>query len=163
MFLTGKTLVVAEQATRTANKVQSIELRDQYDAPQKLAFPTTNITVFTIADKKGSEQMDEWIAALKSRFAGRIDIHGLADVRGVPKFFQGRLRAKFRESRKYPVMMDWTGAVCIQLGYVAESANILILGVDGTILDRFTGAATPSTLEKASSALERALASRADP
>ncbi len=134
-----------------------IELHDQYDAPQKLSFPTTNITVLTIADKKGSDQVDGWIAALKPRYSGRIDLRGLAEVSGVPGFLQGKIRKRFQETRTYPVMMDWSGKVCAQLGYQPELANILILGRDGSVVGRFAGAATETTLGDAFKMLDGAL------
>ena len=104
-----------------------IELRDQYDAPQRLAFPATNVVVPTIADKKGSEQIDGWVAALKSRYAKRIELRGLADVGGVPGLFRGKVRKNFQESRTYPVMMDWSGKICAQLGFQPGLANVLVI------------------------------------
>jgi hypothetical protein len=55
-------------------------LHDQFDTPQTLAFPTTSITLLTIADRTGSAQLAGWIAPVKQRFGERIDIRGIADV-----------------------------------------------------------------------------------
>lgn len=150
--------VRAEISPPVTNAPVCIELRDQYDAPQKLIFPTTNVTLLTIADKKGSEQIDGWIAALKPLYADRIEIRGLADCGGAPRFVQGRIRRKFQGLRKYPVMMDWSGHVCAQFGFQPDSANILVLGRDGAIQARFVGAATVSAIAEASAALDRILA-----
>lgn len=141
------------------NAPACIELRDQFDSPQKLSFPTTNITLLTIADKKGSAQVDGWIAALKPRCDGRIAIRGLADVGGAPGFVQGRIRKGFQESRKYPVMLDWSGKVCAQFGYKKDEANILVLDRKGIILARFTGTATPGAVAAAVAALDKVLTS----
>lgn len=135
-----------------------IDLRDQYDAPITLAFPTTNVTVLTIADKQGAEQVDGWVAALQSRYAGRIDIRGVADLGGAPGFVQDRIRKKFQETRKHPVMMDWSGKVCAQFGYKKGVANILVLGRDGVIHARFTGVTNGAVLAKTHAALDQALA-----
>lgn len=137
----------------------SLELPDQYDAPQRLAFPATNVVVLTIADKKGAKQIDGWVTALKSRYAGRIELRGLADVGGVPGFLRGKVRKHFKETRTYPVMMDWSGNVCAQFGYKKDVANILLLGRDGTIHARFTGAATPAAIAEAVTALDKILLS----
>jgi hypothetical protein len=139
------------------NAPACIELRDQYDAPQRLSFPATNVTLLTIADRKGSDQVEGWIAALKPRYAGRIDIRGLADCGGAPGFVQGRIRKKFQETRPYPVMMDWSGKASAQFGFKQNSANILVLGRDGRILARFAGAATAPAIAEAIAALDRAL------
>ena len=140
------------------NAPPRIELRDQYDTPQTLVFPTTNVTVLTIADKKGAEQVGGWITALQPDYTGRVELRGLADVSGAPGFVQDRIRKKFQETRKHPVMMDWSGKVCAQFGYKKDVANILVLGRDGVIHARFTGATNGAVLAKAHAALDQALA-----
>ena len=149
--------VQAAELPSPARAPASIELRDQFDAPQKLSFPATNLTLLTIADKKGSAQVDAWIAALKPKCDGRIDIRGLADCGGAPGFFQARIRKRFQETRTYPVMLDWTGQVCAQFGYTKSMANLLVLGRDGVIQARFTGEATPAAIAQAEAALDQAL------
>lgn len=116
--LPGLCQSVAGEATKPPGRAPvCIELRDQYDSPQRLVFPATNVVVLTLADKKGSEQVDGWVAALKSRYAGRIELRGLADVGGVPGWLRGKVRKKFQETRAYPVMMDWSGKVCAEFGF----------------------------------------------
>ena len=80
LMLVAGSGIAGEAHLLATNAPACIALHDQYDAPQKLSFPTTNITVLTIADRKGSEKVDGWIAALKPRYAGRIDLRGLADI-----------------------------------------------------------------------------------
>ncbi|MBM3823460.1 MAG: hypothetical protein FJ404_11340 [Verrucomicrobia bacterium] len=135
----------------------SLELRDQYDAPQRLDFPSTNIVVLTIADKKGSEQIDGWVAALKARYAGRIELRGLADVGGVPGLLRGKVRRKFQETRTYPVMMDWSGAHCAAFRYEKNVANVLVIGRDGQIKMRVAGLADEAAIKKLSVAIDAAL------
>lgn len=134
-----------------------LELRDQFESPQRLVFPTTNITLLTIADKRGSAQVDGWIAALKPRCDERIAIRGLADVGGAPGFLQGRIRKGFHESRKYPVMLDWSGKVCAQFGYEKGKANILVIDRNGRIQARFTGVATAAAVAEAGAVLDKLL------
>jgi hypothetical protein len=59
--LTGLQSVSAGEVTApTTNTSITLDLRDQFGRMQKLSFPTTNITLLTIADKKGSEQVASW-------------------------------------------------------------------------------------------------------
>jgi hypothetical protein len=149
---------VAEAAPVEAPKLpEMITLRDQYDSPQELRFPATNITVITISDRKGSEEVEGWIALLKTRYQGGIDLRGIADVAGVPSFLQGRIRRKFQETRKYPVMMDWSGTVCALFKYKKETANLLVIGRDGTILGHFLGPADGPGGAAARAILDKAL------
>jgi len=140
------------------NAPSSIELHDQFDAPQKLSFPTTNITMLIIADRAGSEQISGWITPLKKRFDTRISFRGLADVSTVPRLLRGMVRTKFQKSQSYPVMMDWSGETVKALTYVPEKANVLLLDPHGQILKRISGEATPGAVADLCNAVEEALA-----
>ena len=157
-FFTRNAARAGETPPHPTHAPASIELQDQYEAAQKLSFPTTNLTLLTIADKKGSEQVAGWMTALNPRFGTRIAIRGLADLGGAPGFVQGRIRRAFRESQKFPVMLDWSGKVCAQIGYQHGVANLLLIGRDGVIHARFTGVATTAAIAEAAATLEKALA-----
>lgn len=159
LLLTYETRGDQELASRSAKAPARVEMLDQFDTPQRLSFPATRVIVLTIADRKGSEDVDGWIAALKPLYAGRVDFRGLADLAGVPGLFQPKLRRKFQETRKYPVMMDWSGAACVQFGYRRGVANILVIDRDGLIRTRIYGGATQATVASARVALDAALSS----
>jgi hypothetical protein len=166
-FLTLTSLLLMVPAARAnesemlaTNLPATIELRDQFNEPQKLSLPLTNITLLAIADKKGSDQVSDWIGALKARYSDRIDYRGLADMTGVPPFLQSTIRKQFRKTCSHPVMMDWSGKVCAQLGYRRGVSNILVLGCDGVVLARFSGPASETNLRQAVAALDSALSIR---
>lgn len=148
-------------ATQPVKLPARVELRDQFEQVQKLEFPAPRITVLTLADRKGSEEIDPWIAALKARYKGRVDFRGVANVSGVPGFLQGAVRKKFREVRPYPIMMDWTGELCARLGYQPGVATILVVAKDGVIRARFGGRATATAIAVACDAVDHAFASDA--
>ena len=133
-------------------------LNDQYDRPQALVFPHTNVVVLLMADRDGSEEVDGWVTAMKARQAGRVELRGLADVRGVPWLLRSRIRKKFQEQRKYPVMMDWSGEACGRFGLKPGVANVLVLGRDGRIEGRLTGPAKEGAVGEASAAIGKAVA-----
>ncbi|MFM1768201.1 MAG: hypothetical protein RJA22_730 [Verrucomicrobiota bacterium] len=145
-------------ATPVTRAPDRLALADQYEQPQQLGFPHTNVVVLFLADRKGSDEIDGWVTALKERHGGRVEIRGLADVRGVPGLLRGRVRKKFQEQRKYPVMMDWSGEASAQLGLRPGVANVLVLARDGRIEGRFTGAVRPEILREAITAVDAALA-----
>ena len=141
------TALAAEEHAFTSKISQRIELRDQYQNVQSLNFPATNVTFLTIADRKGSKQIEGWITAVKAHHKGPLDIRGLADVGGVPSLLRGRIRKRFQESILYPVMMDWSGDVCAKFGYVEDQANVIIIDRNGSIAARFSGQATEASLK----------------
>jgi len=146
-----------ENSPWPTNAPALVELQDQFGKQQKLAFPNQEVTLLAIADKKGSAELNAWIAALKPRYAGRIDIRGLADMGGVPGFLQGYICRKFQATRRFPVMMDWSGKVCDRFGYRHGVANILVIDADGMIRERVCGAATEEGVTRISDALDAAL------
>ena len=139
------------------NAPACIELNDQFDAPQKLSFPTTNITFLTIADHKGSEQIAGWVAPVKQRFGSRVDIRGIADVSPVPRFMHGIIRKQFQKAQAYPVMLDWSGDAVKAFTYEEDKANVLVLDGHGRILKRLAGAADESSVRELCATLEAAL------
>jgi hypothetical protein len=145
------------------NAPSSIELRDQFDAPQRLSFPATNLTLLLIADRKGSEQVSGWVAPLKQRFGRRIDIRGLADVSAVPRLLRGMIRMKFQKAQTYPVMMDWSGAAVKAFTYVPDRANVILMDRRGHILKRLSGEVSPGAVRDLGDAIDGALAGRSDP
>ncbi len=156
--LTGASRGIAGETTKPPGHAPAcIELRDQYDEPQRLAFPSTNIVVLTIADKKGSEQINGWVAALKARYPRSIELRGLAEVGGVPGFLRAKVRKKFQETRTYPVMMDWSGTNCAAFHYLKNVANVLVIARDGNIQANVVGPAREPAIKELSAAIDAAL------
>lgn len=158
LFLLCLRVLAQQPQLLPAKSASQIQLRDQFDVPQELVFPSSNVVLLAIADRKGSDEVTAWIAALKPFCSKAIEIRGLADVRTVPGFLQGRIRKKFQESRTYPVMMDWSGAVCDRFAYRSGAANILVIDRDGSVRSRFFGAPHEAVIASARAALEKAVA-----
>ena len=151
--------VCAAPATPTNSEpvLASFELRDQYDIAHTISFPATNVTVITVADKKGSEQIDGWIAPLKERYGGRIDIEGVADMSRVPGFLRSMVRERFKKRRTYPVMLDWDGPVARGFNYRKDEANVFVIDRDGHVTGHFTGATNEVALRALFVDVDRAL------
>lgn len=145
-------------ATSTNLVCASFELHDQFEALHKFSFPRTNLLVLTIADKQGHEQVDGWVQPLKARFAGRVAIAGIADVRGVPGLWHGSIREKFQKLRSHPVMMDWDGQVIKLLPVEKHHAHVFVLNREGVVLFRTAGEAKTDSLKALLASIERALA-----
>jgi hypothetical protein len=137
------------------NAPATISLRDQFDAPQTFCFPTTNIFFFTIADKKGSEQIAGWVAPVKERFNERVVIGGIADVSAVPRPLRGLVRKRFRQAQSHPVMLDWTGATVKAFGCVSDQVNVFVVDGEGRILKRAVGPASEAKLRDLFSVLDQ--------
>ena len=143
--LTGALLLAAAGATEAAPTnsapvVAAFELRDQYDTLHQISFPATNVTVLTVADRKGSEQISGWIAPLKQRYAERITIMGIADMSQVPGLLRSMVKHRFGKRYTYPVMLDWEGLVARGFHYQKDKANLFVIDREGCMTDHFTGA-----------------------
>jgi hypothetical protein len=124
------------------------ELRDQYGTLHQVAFPKERVSVLAFADRVGSEQLEGWVRPLYERYRDTIDINGVAKLAGVPAALRGMLRAIFRRNLKYPVMMDWTGAVSADYSCEARVANVVVLSPAGRIEYRFNGKANRAELKQ---------------
>jgi len=150
-------------ASDMTNAPACIELKDQFDAPRKLSFPATNLTVLTIADHKGSEQVAGWVAPVKARYGLRVGIHGIADVSAVPGWLRGVVRKKFQQRQTYPVMLDWSGETVKAFAAVHNCVNGFVLNEHGRILLRFQGEATPVALSELYTTIDQALSGNKPP
>ncbi len=139
-----------------------IELRDQFDVLQRLSFPGTNLTLLTIADKKGSDQIAGWVRPIRERFGHQIDIRGIADVSAVPRPLRAMVRGKFQKLQTFPVMLDWSGDVVKAFTYVPDKANVLVLDGSGQILRRTSGEATREAVQSLCAEMEHVLVERAE-
>jgi len=147
-------------AAPLTNAPACIQLRDQFNALETLSFPNTNITLLTIADGKGSEQIPGWVKPVKQRFDARIDIRGIADMSCVPRPLRGLVRTQFRAVQSYPVMLDWTGEAVKVFAYKPGKADILVLDRKGKILYRTSGNANEQSIQDLFSTLDQSLSAR---
>ncbi|MGB8166030.1 MAG: hypothetical protein WCF18_00960 [Chthoniobacteraceae bacterium] len=120
-------------------KLSDFELEDQNAVARTYQFPKPKITVMTIADHKGSNQLAPWIARIYERYEKRIDIDGVADVSMIPGPFHGIFREAFRKQLTYPVMLDWGGSVVKQFGHTKGVANIYVIDRQGFIVKHLAG------------------------
>ena len=138
-------------------EVQEFKLNDQFKKPHDQTFPKNKVSIFALADRKGSKQLEDWIAPFYERYTDQVDICGIANLKGVPGFMKPVLRKLFRNGLDYPVMMDWSGEVCKALSYDAGKANILIVCPMGGIRHRINGKVTEKDLKDCFSKVDELL------
>ena len=136
------------QAALLTNAPACIELPDQFEKPQKLSFPNTNLTVLTLADRKGSEQIAGWVEPVAKRFGTRVAVRGIADVSAVPRLLRGTVRSAFRKEQSYPVMLDWSGKEVAKFAPKENVTTVLLIDGQGKILRRYEGAAKKAEVEE---------------
>jgi hypothetical protein len=95
-------------------KLGDFELTDQEVNERTYRFPKTKVTVITVADQKGADQLAPWIERVYERFQNQIDIGGVADVAMIPKLFQPILWEAFKKQLGYSVMLDWDNSLVKQ-------------------------------------------------
>jgi hypothetical protein len=139
-------------------QLSDFELTDQQAKRRTYRFPKTKVTLMTIADHKGSDQLAPWIKGVYDRYQNQIDIDGVADVSMIPKLFRGMLREAFKKQLTHSVMLDWDGAVVKQFAYEKNVANIYVIDRGGRIVKRATGAVSNEALEALFSEIDAAIA-----
>ena len=144
----GCLVALGLQAGTITNAPACIELPDQFEKPQKLSFPNTNLTVLTLADRKGSEQIAGWVEPVAQRFGTRVAVRGIADVSAVPRLLRGTVRSAFRKEQSYPVMMDWSGKEVAKFAPKENVTTVLLIDGQGKILRRYEGVAKQAEVEE---------------
>jgi hypothetical protein len=135
-------------------QLTTISLPDQHNQPHVFAFPQPGVSVLTVADHKGSEQIEPWVRALKTRYPTNLPVEGLADVSSVPAPLRPFIRKRFRDAFAHPVMLDWKGRVVPLLKPTPDVANVYALNPEGVVLLRLRGAADDEKLSRLFAVLE---------
>jgi len=156
----SSTLAAAAPPTATSapnrdDKASTFTLSDQYGTRYQLEYPRDKITILVFADQRGSTQVDGWVRPLYERYKSSVSIHGVAQLSLVPRFLQPTLRAFFRRTIKFPVMLDWTGEVSRLYGYRGKQALVVVIDSQGTIFFSLKGKAKPDLLKQCYEQVDR--------
>jgi hypothetical protein len=139
-------------------KLTDFALTDQDSKSRSYRFPRAKVTVMTVADHKGSDQLAPWIQRIYDRFETRIDIDGIADVSMIPKPFHNMFRGAFRKKLTRSVLLDWSGSVVKQFDYAKGVANIYVIDRSGRILKHFNGPVTDDAMAELGRQIDQAIA-----
>jgi len=139
-------LLAAEAANGGFVLIPRVELEDQYGRRHRLGGELGVANIVVLADRPGSAQLEGWIRALHDRYGGRLPLHGIARLAGVPSVARPLVRALFRSEVPHPVLLDWTGEIAEQLAFTPGRANVLLVDREGRIRHRWEGGATPEKL-----------------
>lgn len=141
----------------TVEKLPNFQLADQFEKTRSYRFPKDKVTVMTVADHKGSEQLEAWISRIYERRGKQVDIDGIADVSMIPSMFQGMFRTAFQKQLKRSVMLDWKGGVVKQFGYQKDVANIYVIDRQGRIKAHASGQVSEQALDNLVRAIDHAI------
>ena len=144
-------------SSQSETQLKAFELADQSNRSRSYAFPRDKVTVMTVADYRGSAQLTPWIQRLHDRYGDQIAIDGIADVSMIPKPFQALFRREFRKRLRYPVMLDWEGAVLEQFDYEKGVANVYVVDRRGAIRMRIAGAVSDGAIRRLFQEIDRNL------
>jgi len=133
-------------------------LKDQHGATRAYHFPKARVTVMTLADWRGSEQLEPWIQRVFDRYGQRLDIDGVADLSMVPKPLQAMVQRAFKGKLTYSVMLDWTGPVVRQFPRKPAVANLYVIDRRGRIVAQHSGPVNDSAAAALFGVIDRTLA-----
>ena len=144
-------------AAAPLKQLGDFELADQNSVVRTYSFPKLKVTAMTVADRKGSEQLEPWIQKLYDRYGESIDIDGVADVSMIPGPLRGVVREVFRKRLTHPVMLDWSGTVVKRFGYRPGLANVYAIDRRGRIIEHLAGPWNPTAEREIFQAIDRAM------
>ena len=150
-------LLTSNAFTAPVEKLADFELTDQDAKPRVYRFPKSKVTVMTVADHKGSDQLAPWIQRLYERYEKRLDIDGVADVSMIPKPFHNMFRQAFRKQLTRSVMLDWGGSVVKQFDFEKGVANLYVIDRRGGIVHAVSGPFSEDAFLPLARAINRAL------
>lgn len=140
---TANTVNTANSISELASAgAHAFTLSDQFGQEKRIAYPQTRPSVLIFADRAGSEQVEGWVRPLHKRYGEQVFICGVAELSAVPAALRGVIGSMFKHRVKYPVLLDWTGAVSRGHQYQGGKASLLLIDDDGAIRYRLDGPAS---------------------
>ena len=123
-------------------------LTDQDGEQRRVEYPRDKVSIFVVADQKGSDEIAGWIAPIYARYEDQVEIAGIAALPGIPPMFHGLFRREFKKRLAYPVMLDWNGEVARSFGYQKETAQLFVIAKNGRVAFSESGAANEQALAR---------------
>jgi len=141
--------LAGQQTTNAgADKLEPFTLSDQNEKEHVVRLPLRRLTLFTVADKQGAQEVSGWVNPVHALYQERVDIVGIANVSAAPRWFRGQVRRYFRRTYPHPVLLDWEGKVIKSMKAEGQAVTVLVAAPDGTIIYRAGGPATAAGMEK---------------
>ncbi len=150
-------------ALSTLADVRSFTLPDQFGTDHSITFPLDRPLVLLIADRAGSEQLDDWLSPLAENYADALHIQGIAELSAVPRLFRPMVRALFRQDDAAPVLLDWTGEIVGRFRAQPDVANVYLLAPNGELLHQVSGPFTTSDWQALRAAIDASIRNPAQP
>ncbi len=139
---------IIDISDNSEDTVPDIELEDQFKKKVSHNFPKDKWSVIFVAGRKGADQIEPWAKAIYEGYGDSVEQIGVADVSTVPAPIRGLIRAVFRKTVDYPILMDWEGKVTQKLGYKSGLVRLFVVSPSGTIQFEVDGPLTKSRKEQ---------------
>lgn len=151
-------------AAATVPPPLAFSLKDQLDREHTEAESAGQVTLLTVADRKGSTFLGAWSKAIGTEL-GRTEHPpvrwvGAATLSGVPSFMRGMVKKMFGADEKRWTLMDWKGQFAKTYSLPAERASLLVFAPDRRLLFQTSGQAVDPAVV---SALVAAIVAAAPP
>jgi hypothetical protein len=134
--------------------IPPFELEDQGGVLHHVDFPRTRPMYIVAAARSGTGHIAPWVKPVVDAFGDRVEILGLADVRGVPSVFHGAVRFMIRDGTRWPVLLDWNATVIPQMCKPKFSTEVFVVDCNGVVCMRSEGEASASEIKRVSAKLE---------
>ncbi len=129
-------------------RLESFTLSDQFGKTNHVDFPGPRPVLLLVGDRRGSEQVDDWIPLLRKHWGHDFEILGLADVSAAPRFLRTRITEAIRKSRPQPILLDFEGLVSRRLRGTPKVANLFLVRTNGEVAAHVDGPPSPEKLDR---------------
>jgi hypothetical protein len=114
-------------------------MEDQFRNSHSHADFQDRVLVVIGTDREGAPVAENWGKALSESLqpekdSGRLNLVGLASLRGIPFFLKSYVRGKFPQNASDWTLIDWQGLFADSYGFIKGNANILVFDKKGVLL-----------------------------
>jgi hypothetical protein len=140
-----------------------IRLEDQHGVRHEVRFPRERPVYIVASTRSGTGKVGGWVKPVVEKYGDKVEIFGLADVRGIPQMFRGAVRLLIRDGTPWPVLMDWEAQAIPGLCTPGANIEVMVVEPDGRVRFRHAGESSPEGLERVFQVLDEILRKRVPP
>ncbi len=138
LLLCGCLLCCGRTLPRSSSLI-SFDMEDQFRNSHSHADFQDRVLVVIGSDREGAPVAENWGKALShslqpEKDAGRLNLIGLSNLKGVPFFLKNYVRGKFPQDAREWALMDWQGLFAGSYGFIPGNANVLVFDEEGVLV-----------------------------
>jgi len=132
----------------------NLTLPNTQDGLTRVKWPREKFTLVTFGDQGGSNEVQAWAKAVRTRFGDALDYVAIAWLEAIPGNMKSTVETIIKTQHP-KTLMDWSGSAADRFECKPGRANVFLVAPDGRILVAQTGPMPDDMLDRLETRIEQ--------